>query len=308
MAISMRFARLASVLLALAVAYAFAVWQPVRAIYSPVDKLAHALVFALVFFALAWALRGVSGWRLALLAAALGGAVELQQMWVPRFTASWEDWFADLAGIGAAWAVFGAVGQVRAAMGARAEAALAPGRLPEAQFWAALEALPLVSVDWVLSNPAGEILVGQRLNAPARDTWFTPGGRIRKGEALRAAMRRVACEELGAPIPLAEAMVQRAAAMGAWDHFYPDSAFSPTVPTHYVNLPFAATLSAAEVESLRLPVGEQHGHWRWISLAQAAQEVHAHVQPYVEWLRSRAASPASSSFSSTRLAGSEITL
>lgn len=279
-------------------AYWLALQPTVRNAYAPWDKLAHGIAFSVVWLALLWSLRWPPKWA-ALLAALLGGGVELQQRYfLVGFIASWGDWLADLAGIALAWGLYWFWRHSR-----RAPCA------PRVLFESAVAALPLVSVDWVLTNPAGELLVGRRLNAPARDTWFTPGGRIRKGEALRVAMRRVAREELGAPIPLAEAMVQRAAAMGAWDHFYPDSAFSPTVPTHYVNLPFAATLSEAEVESLRLPVGEQHGHWRWISLAQAAQEVHAHVQPYVEWLRSGAtSSPAPSSFSSSRLAGSEITL
>lgn len=289
MPLSLRLVRLLGVFLVLTVAYGFAMWQPVREVYSPADKLAHALVFALVFFALAWALRGVSGWRLALLAAALGGAVELQQMWVPRFTASWEDWFADLAGIGAAWAVFGAIGQVRFAMNARAEDALPPGQLPETRFRAALEALPLVSVDWVLSNPAGEILVGQRLNAPARGAWFTPGGRIRKGEALKNAMVRVATTELGVSDAVARAWADRAEAMGAWDHMYPDSALDPALPTHYVNLPFWLALTDNDLAALRLPVGEQHRGWAWVSVSRKVPgfEWHPYVQPYAAWVARR---------------------
>lgn len=160
--------------------------------------------------------------------------------------------------------------------------------LPQAEFEAALATLPLVSVDWVLTNPAGELLVGQRLNAPARGTWFTPGGRIRKGEPLAAALRRVAVEELGLDEERAGPLAQRCEPMGAWDHFYPDAAFSPTVPTHYVNLPYAARLSEAEVNALSLPVGEQHGHWQWLPLAQAADTVHEHVKPYVARLQARA--------------------
>lgn len=161
------------------------------------------------------------------------------------------------------------------------------GFLPQGQFELAVGALPLVSVDWVLTNPAGELLVGQRLNAPARGTWFTPGGRVRKGEALAAALQRVAREELGAPLALVPALLQRGQLMGAWDHFYPDAAFSPTVPTQYVNLPYWAALSAAEVAALRLPVGEQHGHWQWLAPAQAAALVHENVKPYVAWLQAR---------------------
>lgn len=163
----------------------------------------------------------------------------------------------------------------------------AAGLLPLAQFQQAVAALPLVSVDWVLTNPAGELLVGRRLNAPARGAWFTPGGRIRKGEALTLAQCRVVQEELGAQPALAGALVQRGRLMGAWDHFYPDAAFSDTVPTHYVNLPHWASLTADEVAELRLPVGEQHGEWRWMSLEEAALRVHLWVRPYVDWVRMR---------------------
>ncbi|PKO76157.1 MAG: hypothetical protein CVU21_14760 [Betaproteobacteria bacterium HGW-Betaproteobacteria-15] len=274
--------RLAGVALLLAAAYALALWQPVRAWYSDVDKLAHGLVFAGVYAALAWALRW-KPWALATLALILGAAVEVHQYFLPRFSASLNDWLADAVGIALAGAAHLAWQHWRAPLVPEAP----EGLLPLAQFQQAVAALPLVSVDWVLTNPAGELLVGQRLNAPARGTWFTPGGRIRKGEPLAAALRRVAAEELGLADEQAGALAQRGEPMGAWDHFYPDAAFSPTVPTHYVNLPYAARLSQAEVNALGLPVGEQHGHWQWLPLAQAAQQVHAHVQPYVARLQAR---------------------
>lgn len=50
------------------------------------------------------------------------------------------------------------------------------GILPVDEFMAAVRALPLVSVDWVLTDPQRRVLVGWRLNAPARGSWFTPGG------------------------------------------------------------------------------------------------------------------------------------
>lgn len=275
--------RLAWVALLLAAAYALALWQPVRAWYSDVDKLAHGLVFAGVYAALAWALRW-KPWALAALALALGAAVEVHQYFLPGFSANLKDWLADAVGIALAGGAHLAWQRWRE----RADAESPGGLLPLAQFQQAVAALPLVSVDWVLTNPAGELLVGLRLNAPARGTWFTPGGRIRKGEPLAVALLRVAAEELGLADERAGALAQRGEPMGAWDHFYPDAAFSPTVPTHYVNLPYAARLSEAEVNALNLPVGEQHGHWQWLPLAQAADTVHEHVKPYVAWLQARA--------------------
>lgn len=99
--------RLAVVAALLAGAYALALWQPVRAWYSDIDKLAHALVFAGVFALLVWALPWRL-WAVAWLALAAGGAVELHQLFLPGFTASWADWLADGVGIGLAWAVWAA--------------------------------------------------------------------------------------------------------------------------------------------------------------------------------------------------------
>jgi len=95
---------LRKLLLVLAVftfSYALAMWQPVRAWYSDIDKLTHGLVFAGVFVLLVWALPWLL-WAVALLALAAGGAVELHQLFLPGFTASWADWLADGLGIGLA--------------------------------------------------------------------------------------------------------------------------------------------------------------------------------------------------------------
>lgn len=93
--------RLACVALLLAAAYALALWQPVRAWYSDVDKLAHGLVFAGVYAVQAWALRW-KPWALATLALAQGAAVEVHQFFLPGFFASVNDWLADAVGIGLA--------------------------------------------------------------------------------------------------------------------------------------------------------------------------------------------------------------
>jgi len=160
--------------------------------------------------------------------------------------------------------------------------------LPQAEFAAALAALPLVSVDWVLSDPDGAVLTGLRLNTPARGSWFTPGGRVRKGEPLAETLVRVAVDELGASVAslLGGGWLGRAQLMGAWDHFYSDSAFSESAATHYVNLPHWLALSWCEVAVLEgaLPVGGQHSEWHWVSPSSAEVEVHAHVKPYLGWV------------------------
>ena len=155
--------------------------------------------------------------------------------------------------------------------------------LPSDQFSLACAALPLVSIDLVLINADGQLLLGKRNNAPARDFWFTPGGRIRKNESLAHAKNRIARDELGLPA----LALARATLMGAWDHFYPDSAFDPAVSTHYVNLPLWLQLTRDEEAALLLPQGpgEQHAQWHWFSLHQAMLDktVHQHARAYAQW-------------------------
>ena len=79
--------------------------------------------------------------------------------------------------------------------------------------------------------------------------------------------------------------------MGAWDHFYPDSAFDRNASTHYVNLPHWLQISHDEVSKLQLPQGpdEQHASWRWLGLNEAAIDpsVHPYVQIYAQWVATR---------------------
>lgn len=156
--------------------------------------------------------------------------------------------------------------------------------LPSAQFSLACAALPLVSIDLVLTNVDGQLLLGKRNNAPARDFWFTPGGRIRKNEPLAHAKLRIARDELGLPA----SALERAMLMGAWDHFYSDSAFDPVVSTHYVNLPLWVQLTREEETTLQLPQGpsEQHSQWQWLPLSQAKEDqtVHQYVRAYAQWV------------------------
>lgn len=160
-------------------------------------------------------------------------------------------------------------------------------------FSQACAALPLVSLDFCLTRPGAvgpELLLGLRNNRPAQDWWFTPGGRIRKNEPLTSASARIARDELGLPaIALPHAHL-----MGAWDHFYADSAFDLAVLTHYVNLPHWLALDTDEAAALTLPQGldQQHSRWQWLSLEQAVQDesVHPYVRVYARWVLDNAAS------------------
>lgn len=155
--------------------------------------------------------------------------------------------------------------------------------LDEEHFNMAVKALPLISIDLCIVSDRN-ILLGKRNNRPAQGWWFTPGGRIRKGEAWDVALVRIAKEEIGHNSFVAS----QAHLMGAWDHFYDDSAFSDRISTHYINLPHYCLLNPEQIYDFILPFGEaeQHSEWRWESVESviADSKVHSYVRAYAQWL------------------------
>ncbi|WP_324295571.1 NUDIX domain-containing protein [Rheinheimera sp. UJ51] len=61
--------------------------------------------------------------------------------------------------------------------------------LDNSTFSTVLASTPLVSIDLLIENTKGEILLGERKNRPAQGFWFVPSGRILKNESLAAAFK-----------------------------------------------------------------------------------------------------------------------
>ncbi|MBR9907045.1 MAG: GDP-mannose mannosyl hydrolase [Gammaproteobacteria bacterium] len=139
-------------------------------------------------------------------------------------------------------------------------------------FTTVLDSTPLVSIDLVVQNPQGQILLGERKNRPAQGYWFVPGGRILKNESLAEAFKRLTLGELGEAFAITDAVLH-----GPYDHFYTDSVFGEQPATHYVAL--AYRLSVAELASLP---DEQHSGYRWFSVEEllADERVHKHTKAY----------------------------
>jgi len=147
-------------------------------------------------------------------------------------------------------------------------------RLSTQDFLTAVRLAPLVSLDLVVINPRGEVLVGLRTNRPAEGYWFVPGGRIQKDERLDAAFRRLTGEELGHPLSLADA-----SPLGVYEHLYEDNfAGEPGVSTHYVVFAHRIEL---DLDLAALP-GAQHARWRWMhpDELRADPTVHPNTRAY----------------------------
>jgi colanic acid biosynthesis protein WcaH len=142
--------------------------------------------------------------------------------------------------------------------------------LTNSLFLQTIESTPLVAIDLIVPNEDGEYLLGYRLNKPAQNSWFVPGGRIRKGETLDQAFRRIVQDELGySDLSRADADL-----LGVYEHLYEDNVFGILgVSTHYVVLGYRLRHS---IDTRTLPQ-KQHSAYRWASASQIKEDVDVHV-------------------------------
>ena len=151
--------------------------------------------------------------------------------------------------------------------------------LEKRDFLRVVELTPLVAIDLVICSPQRQILMGKRVNRPAQNFWFVPGGRIMKEERLEHAFRRISSVELGVACNIEDARL-----LNGFTHLYDDNfAGVPDISTHYVVLAYRLDL---ELDLTRLPA-QQHQGYRWIDEdeGKATGDIHANSQAYFAYLR-----------------------
>jgi colanic acid biosynthesis protein WcaH len=133
-----------------------------------------------------------------------------------------------------------------------------------------VKATPLVSIDLIIENPAGEILLGWRNNMPAKQYWFVPGGRILKDEHFADAFRRVMNAETGMNVELSSATF-----LGVYEHLYPDENFTGDngFSTHYIVIAIRVKL---EHHPALLPK-EQHAEYWWATIDDILEDPNVHT-------------------------------
>jgi colanic acid biosynthesis protein WcaH len=151
-----------------------------------------------------------------------------------------------------------------------------PGYLAREELLTLVRLAPLVSIDLVVRDEAGRVLVGLRRNQPARGYWFVPGGRVLKGESLDAAFARLTRTELGTTRQRRDASL-----LGVYEHRY-DTNFADVdgVDTHYVVLAYQLLVSS----TMDIRLDEQHKASCWLLPEELLQhpDVHANTRAYIE--------------------------
>lgn len=148
-------------------------------------------------------------------------------------------------------------------------------RLDVQTFQTVVAHTPLISIDLIIENNQDQVLLGQRLNKPAQNYWFVPGGRILKDETMAQAFARLTKMELGIELQLSQAEL-----IGPFEHFYSNNYFNEQFTTHYVVLGYRIK---CELNILTLP-DEQHGKYKWFDKSALinSNDVHPHTKLYFQ--------------------------
>lgn len=140
-------------------------------------------------------------------------------------------------------------------------------------FKSVVASAPLISMDLIVMNGSGQVLLGYRNNRPAQGYWFVPGGRILKDERFEKAFNRLTYAELGERFALAQAEF-----LGPYEHLYQDNFSGEAFSTHYVVLGYKINWNG---ELADLP-SDQHCDYRWWDVAQLlnSPDVHENTKAY----------------------------
>ena len=141
--------------------------------------------------------------------------------------------------------------------------------LDKQTFKIVVNSTPLISID-LLVKKDNKILLGKRINKPAKDYLFSIGGRVYKNETINDAIRRIASDELNFNLKIMPTF------LGVFEHFYDDSIYQ-NLSTHYVNLAYKVEIE----EVLKLP-NKQHDEYHWLTIDQLLKNklVHKYVKNY----------------------------
>jgi colanic acid biosynthesis protein WcaH len=145
-------------------------------------------------------------------------------------------------------------------------------------FGVVVENTPLVAIDFIVID-SESMLVGKRINRPAKDMFFVPGGRICKGESFKSAFSRVSETEIGKSLAPDDCKF-----LGIFDHFYPNSAVSEDISTHYTVLAHVVDIRDHDLDLDKM--FDQHTEFKMMRMQTVVDNnrVHENTKTYARLL------------------------
>ena len=141
---------------------------------------------------------------------------------------------------------------------------------------------PLIAIDLCIVKNK-KLLLGKRINPPAKDFFFVPGGRIFKSEKIKNAFERILENELGFNIK--KNQTKSVKKLGIYEHFYDNNFLdNKEFSTHYIVIAYLIPH-----ELLTKGVGKikktQHSEYIWIDIDNKdnySLKIHKYVFEYLK--------------------------
>ena len=139
---------------------------------------------------------------------------------------------------------------------------------------------PLVSIDLCILKK-NKILLGKRINSPAKDFFFVPGGRILKSEIINDAFKRILKNEMGFTIK--KSKQKSIINIGIYEHFYKDNFYSQKgFGTHYLVLAYLIPFEILQKTNKKFK--SQHSNFKWFAIKNKTfknKEIHHYTINYL---------------------------
>lgn len=133
--------------------------------------------------------------------------------------------------------------------------------IPGPEYFICLKNLPIAAVDVVLLNyQKNKVLLFKRINEPAKNKYFSPGGRINKGEEIKKAARRKLKKETGI-----KCAANRLFFGGITEEAYPISIFGKKINTHYIDIVYGLILNK-NFDEKKIKLDSQHSEFKWFKI------------------------------------------
>ncbi len=149
-------------------------------------------------------------------------------------------------------------------------------RLPPEEFRFLVEHGILSSIDLIVFNSEGKVLVGERKNKPAQGYLFIPGGVMLHDETWDMALKRIGLAEIGIGLERKDVSF-----LGTYEQMYPDNFTGRDFSTHYHAKGVNYKLNALDLSNPQV-FNDQHKTHVWLSIPELLKnpKVHEHTKNY----------------------------
>ena len=144
-----------------------------------------------------------------------------------------------------------------------------------------VDSVPIFGIDMIIFSKKSGVLMGRRINNPAKGKLFVPGGRVYKNERIINAFNRILLRETGLTFSF-----DKTISIGLFEHFYNVTSWSTSnCSTHYI---IEARLIEVNEENIKLKINldEQHSAFEWISLEDInSNSIHSYSKIYLNKIK-----------------------